>query len=830
MAPIYVGSRGPRTAKIMIVGDAPSAQDEKDALPFMGGAGELLSQMLSSVGAKPTEIFYTNLSKYRAPGNKFRALLDDNGLPGEQLLSSLAELREEIMEVRPNVIIPVGVYSLKFLTGKGRWVKNKETKQFDYTGIGDYRGSILEGTGFTGGTKCVPTYSPTAVLQQYELKHIARLDLRRALEQSQFPEIRRPSKHIVIEPQGIERTAWLDWLKSVPGTLDPTGRFKSAPFLTADIEYVGSRLLCLGATRNADVAVVFRTTTNAAVAEMRDLMLSGVPLCFQNGMFDCSILEWFYDIPCIQYLKHDTMIGMHVSYTEFPKDLGFIGSIFTEQPVWWDKVDWKAVEAGRQTIEETMEYNAIDVWVTHDSMEKMLADELADPMLLSEYEYEMSLVKPLWIVSKRGVKIDVEGMTQLKATLTEEASLLLQGLQHLNGGQGMNPKSGPQVRKFLFERLGLPKVGGSTKTGAMKTDDQTMADLLPHCKTKEQIAAVKMIRRCRENLDLISKFCNIELDDDGRMRCHYDPAKTVTSRLSSRKFYPTKRGANLQNIPKDGRVRRVFIADTGMFFGYADLKSAESMVVAHITGDREMLRLHSAEYMDGTRDGHKFVASFLLDKPIEAITSDDRYLGKKCRHALNYIMGWYRLMKNINKDADVTGVAITAAQAKQFIMKYLQLHPDLKPWWDGISYQLRTTHKVTTLLGRVRTFYGRADEVLPEAIAFAPQGTVAKALNLGLLRAADDPVLADLGFQILLQVHDAIGYQAPVENLHPVNRRLMELMRVEIPITRRGVEPYTITIPVDIKVGLNWGEWSAKNPDLNPNGLREWHDGTPLCS
>lgn len=799
-------------------------QEEREGLPFAGTSGETLAQMLASVGAKPEEIYYTNLCKYRPPSNKIRSWVDAAGMPNEQFLQGLLALKEEIAEVRPNVIIPLGNYPLKFLTGKGRWIKNAELKQFDYSGIGDYRGSILEGNGLTGNAKCVPTYHPRAVLKQYELKHIARLDLRRALEQSQFPEIRRPHKHIVIEPQGADRVAWLDWLKSTPGTLDPTGRFQSGAFLSADIEYIGSRLLCLGATRHADVAVVFRTTTNAAVAEMRDLMLSGVPLCFQNGMFDCSILEWYYDIPCVQYLRHDTMIGMHVAYTEFPKDLGFIGSIFTEQAVWWDKVDWKAVDKGHQTIEEVMAYNAIDVWVTHDSMEKLLTDELKEPEFADEYEYEMSLVKPLWTVSKLGVRVDSAGMGSLKEELKEEASLMLAGLQHINSGVAVNPKSGLQVRRLLFETLGLPKVGQLTKGGALKTDDQAMADLLPHCKAKVQTGAIKMIRKARENLDLISKFCNIELDDDGRMRCHYDPAKTVTSRLSSRKFYPTKRGANLQNIPRDGRVRKVFVADPGMFFGYADLKSAESMVVAHITGDKEMLRLHSAEYMSGLLDGHKYVASFLLEKAIEDITSDERYLGKKCRHALNYIMGWMRLMQNINKDADVTGVSINAKQAKMFIAKYLQLHPMLRPWWDDVAYKLRTTHKITTLLGRARTFYGRPDQVLPEAVAFGPQGTVAKALNIGLLRAAADEELGDLGFQILLQVHDAIGYQAPVANTDAVNRRLVDLMRVDIPIQRRNVDPYYINIPVDVKIGGNWGEFDKKNADANPNGLREWRD------
>ena len=811
-----VGPRGPLNARIVVVGEAPGAYEEREGRPFIGPSGHLLEELLASVGINPAEVFYTNLARYRPPGNAIRAFVDNDGIPNEILLEGLTELKEELTLVRPNLIIPLGNYPLRFLTDKGRWRKTEGA--FDYTGIGDFRGSILEGNALCGGAKTLPTYHPAAILRQYPLKHIVRTDLTRALEQSRFPEIRRPAKHIVLDPRGTERAAWLAWLESPPGTPSPCGAYPSASFLTSDIEYIGSHLLCLGATRHADVAVVLRTASDRDIAEIRSLLLSGIPLCFQNSMFDCSILEWFFDIPCLQFLRHDTMVAMHVSYTEFPKDLGFIGSLFTEQPFWKDAVDWKKVGEGTQPIEDVLTYNAIDTWVTHDAMEKMLTDELTEACVRNEYEYEMSLIKPLWAISKRGVRIDTEAMTRLRETLQEEVGALLYGLATLNDGYEVNPRSGDQCAAFLYEKLGVRARGLKTKGGKWMMDDTTLAELALTLTDKRQLTGLRMIRKCRERLSLISKFCNIKLDDDGRIRCHYDPAKTDTSRLSSRKFYPTRRGANLQNTPRDDRVRAVFIPDPGMFFGYADLKSAESLVVAHITGDREMLRLHSDEYMSGRLDGHKYVASFLLNKQMEKLTNDERYLGKRVRHAGNYTLSWKKLQSMINTDTEDTGVSVTAAQAKVLITKYRQLHPGLKNWWDDVLKQLWSTHTIFTQLGRKRVFYDRPDAILPDAIAYNPQGTVAKALNIGLLRAAADKELQGLGFQILLQVHDAIGFQGPVENRDQINHRLVELMRVTIPIARRGVEPYTIEIPVEVKVGGNWGEAS----ETNPNGLKVW--------
>jgi len=805
----YVGPRGPETAKIMVVGEAPGAYEEREQLPFVGPSGHLLEELLASVGIPPSSVYFTNLARYRPPHNAIRAFVDDNGVPNETLLSGLVELKAEIERVNPSLIIPLGNYPLRFLTGKGRWIKTEGERT--YSGIGDYRGSVLEGSALCGGRKCLPTYHPAAVLRQYPLKHIVRADLTRALEQSRFPEIRRPPKHIVLDPRGVERRAWLDWLASPAGTLAPSGAHPSAAFLSGDIEYLGSRLFCLGATRHADVAVVLRTAEDSDIAEIRDLLTSGVPLCFQNAMFDCSILDWFFDIHLYPFLRHDSMVGMHVAYTEFPKDLGFIASLFTEQPYWKDMLDWDEVREGKQSIDDVLAYNAIDTWVTHDAMEKMLGDELASPEMRAEYDYEMSLIAPLWDISRRGVRIDKEALAKLRETLEGEIGAMLIGLAMMNGDVSVNPRSSDQVATFVYDNLGVKYRGRKTKGGKWSMDDTTLAQLDLSTTDKRQKMGISLLRKCKERLSLISKFCDIELDDDGRMRCQYDPAKTDTSRLSSRKFYPTGRGTNLQNIPRDDRVRAVFVPDPGMFFGYADLKSAESLVVAHITGDREMLRLHSAEYMSGKLDGHKYVASFLLGKDMMKLTKEERYLGKRVRHAGNYMMSW-------KTHASDTGVSVNAAQAKALIAKYRQLHPGLATWWDDVMIQLKSTHTITTLLGRRRTFYDRPDAILPEAIAFSPQGTVAKTLNIGLLRAAADPLLRSLGFEILLQVHDAIGYQGPTANLDAINHRLVEVMRVQIPVKRRGVEPYSIEIPVEVQVGQNWGAWSEKNP----TGLKVW--------
>lgn len=865
-----VGPSGPTTARIAIVGEAPGRDEERDGQPFVGVSGQLLRDCLLGVGIQPSDVFFTNLCRYRPPNNELRAFFDSKGTPNDLVLEGLTELREELDAVNPNVIIPVGNYPLRFLTGRGRWTKEGPT------GIGDYRGYPLRGSDFARGRTCLPSWHPAAATRQYPLKHILRADLAKAKLYSGSSTLQRPRKAIVVDPEGPDGEAWVHWLVSPQGTLSPVARLsswneaenrwmeggpdsetiqvESGSFLSSDIEYIGTKLLCVGFTRHSDVAVVFTTPNRARVGFVRDLLLSGVPLCFQNGMFDCSILEWFFDIPAIKFLKHDTMYAMHAAYIEMKKDLGFIGSLFTQMPPWWQHIDkkfWTEVRDGQRSIKEVLPYNGGDVCVTHEAMESLLSDELLDQDVLNTYRHEMDLVEPLWETSRRGVLIDTARLNTLRKQLEEEIIVFNLGIKQYNANRDVNVKSGDQVAAFLYDHIGVPKVGPKTPGGKWKMDDETLADLLLKCRDERQRVAIRMVREARERRDLISKFCDIELDDDGRMRCHYDPAKTDTGRLASRKFYPTDRGSNLQNVPRDTRIRAVFIPDKGYIFGYADLKSAESLVVAHITGDLEMLRLHSPEYMDGTKDGHKYVASFLLDRAIDRITKDERYLGKRVRHAGNYGMSWKRLHDIVNADAQETGVSITPAQAKALIHKYRTLHPGLQAWWNDVQAELWRTHTLYTRHRRKRVFYDRPDSILPEAIAYDPQGTVADTLNMGWARtstkyltdatcfmrrrdlalgvmesvlAKTDRLVCSLGFQKLLQVHDAIGFQVPEKNAEEAFLLLRDLMDIPVPITRKGVAPYEIHIPVEIQYGYNWGEFDPKKPLENPNGLRSWHE------
>ncbi len=804
---------GPESARIMIVGEAPGATEEAEGRPFVGPAGKKLRQFLGMVGIDPDSVYYTNICKVRPPGNKIHSFFYKGGLPNEVVMEGMAELQADIRRIQPNVVVAAGNFPLWALTDRGKWIENStESQERGYSGISLWRGSILDSV-LVPGVKVIPTYHPSFIIQGGYSEHGTwTADLDRVKRESQWPEIRRPIKNPVIDPGGMQRARFRD--EVFEAAKDPSR------ILTFDIEYIGSKLLCVGMTLDRDNPWVIPTRSPSDVGYVRELLLSGIGLNAQNAAFDCSILEWWYQMPVMKYLKFDTMLASHAANIELPKGLDYLCSIYTDQPYYKDMVDWKKIKAGQQTLNTLYEYNAIDTWTQHEIMEEQIKYDLCDPAIRQVFEFEMALLPPLWEMSKVGVRVDRDAVAELGATLKQELMVLGMVLNQFAGRQ-INVMSGNDLRWLLFSELGL-RTAGRTKTGA-KTDDKTLAEILAKVWPESQAGKViQLIRDIKSRRSLESKFIGIELDDDGRLRGQYNPAGTDTGRLASKKFYPTGKGANQQNQPRDKRVRRVFLPDPGYEFGYADLERAESLVVAEITQDTEMLRVHGPGI-----DAHRELAATLFNVALEEVTDDQRYLGKKTRHAGNYMQGPIRFMKEVNKDAHKTGVAIDFSQAKHYIETYRAIHPGLQRWWSDTERVLYDTSTLYNLLGRKRVFYGcrrtgnGTVSDLPNAVAFVPQSTVGDALNVGLLQlsgtechygaktgiisriAEYGPLLREARFTLLMQIHDAVAFQFLPEYRDEVCEAVRQLMRVPLvsPKTREVFE-----IPVEIQVGANWGD------------------------
>lgn len=322
--------------KIALIGEAWGEHEERERMPFVGPAGWQLNSMLKEAGIVRAECFLTNCFNLRPrPTNKIENLCASkkeihHGLPPlssgkyirDEYLGEIERLYAELRQVQPNVAVCLG--------GTATWALLRDGR------ISKMRGAVAASP-VIPGLKVLPTFHPSYILQgSYEARHVTILDLQKARRESEYPEIRRPIRHIYTEPLPKE----LEWFAEkfiIPSKL-----------LAVDIETRGDRITCIGFAPSRDVAMVvpFEDLRKPGgnywgsieaeveawqwVKRVLDLPVAKV---FQNGLFDMHRLWRGYGIP-VRNALHDTMLLHHALQPESPKGLDYLGSIYTNESAW----------------------------------------------------------------------------------------------------------------------------------------------------------------------------------------------------------------------------------------------------------------------------------------------------------------------------------------------------------------------------------------------------------------------------------------------------------------------------------------------------------------
>lgn len=323
--------------KIAIVGEAPGAQEEKEGRPFCGASGQELDRMLHEAGILRSEVLLTNVVNIRPDGNHFgnftckkAELPKATPRPFNIPLSSgrylrpeywdqLDRLRIELTELsHPNVVVALGNTAL--------WATCHLVPH-----ISHYRGTAIRSP---WGFKVIPTFHPAKILREWANRTVVVMDLIKVRMNSTFPEIRRPKRHIYV-PQ------------TIPELEDLGERFLRVRKKSCDIENPWGFITCVGLAPSRDVSVVVPfyhpSTGNWWATEEEEVaawewlrrQLSD-PTCTyvgQNFLYDMWHLWRRAKILPLGPLS-DTMVRHHAMYPEFPKDLGFLGSLYTEEAAW----------------------------------------------------------------------------------------------------------------------------------------------------------------------------------------------------------------------------------------------------------------------------------------------------------------------------------------------------------------------------------------------------------------------------------------------------------------------------------------------------------------
>lgn len=787
---------GPLDAKILIVGEAPGSTEDQLGIPFVGQAGILLKSICKAAGIDYNKCYVTNICSERPPNNKFGYFYEDakRSVPKENLRKCWFELGDKIKRIKPKVVICLGAEPLRAVT--------------NLHGIESWRGTRIDAY----DTKIIATYHPANILRQYSHRVIAEMDMRKAKRESEGLVYKEPE--IIISPT-IDQV--LNWLHCAPDQISfdietigkrirsiAFARVKPEGFISAiSIPFfrmlnsaaistsVGSSIISMAAPdinywQPSDEELVLQSI--ASIMECKTIIKVG-----QNSIqFDSPLIKAEFGIRTNNHAM-DLMHAWHVLYPSLPKSLSFISSILTDHQNYWTKKE-------TQVDESEWHYNAMDAIVTLESAIKVDEDLKEEGLDDLYFNHVHPLTFDLLRASERGVTWDKVEADKMKVRLTADLDKLTTDLTELVGSE-FNPNSPKQVKHLLYDKLGFPTIYKRGTRNAT-TDEDAIRRL--QAKYPNEPALSKIIQ-FRKTSKLISTYVDVALDDDGRIRCSYNPSGTITGRISSSKtIWGT--GMDLHNIPKgytrgSESTRHLFVAASGNTFVVGDLRQAEAMVVAWLLkalGDSKLFD----KYHDPSFDIHRWCAALIFDIPEADVTKEQRDQGGKlANHSGNYMAGPGVMEKRALKQGYK---GFIFAQCKRMLQARLGAIPGLRLWWQDVERRLRATRTLTTCFGRRLHFFGRLDgEDLRSAIAFEPQSTVGDVCNKMFIRLSNKNY-----YWPILTTHDEVVLECKEEHANLAAKAMLFASKIPLQLRPNLKE---LVIPIEIQTGKNWKDlnnWS----------------------
>lgn len=388
---------GPRDARIVLVGEAWEASEDEVKKPFAGESGKELWRMLGEawsdvapeehsrvsslhryhlawIGHREAwlheaQCAMTNVFNLRPQNNKLESLCASRSIAQQnsesaslpplagagkylrsEFLPHVARLYRELEICRPNLVIALGNTACWALLRTAGISAIRGTAALGTCSLGNGRQSELEGQA-AYQVKVLPTYHPVAMLRNWSWRPIIVADLMKGQREAKFPEVRRPSRRVIVQPSLSEVLTWVEYCMKYP-----------PPLLSCDTETSLNMIDTFGFARSRSDALVIpfgphrlkrgqNYVTNWPIRDgekvasywtegeerqvwraVRALLESPIPKLFQNGMYDLQYILRLGIRPAA--LQHDTMLLHHSLFPELQKGLGFLGSIYTNEASW----------------------------------------------------------------------------------------------------------------------------------------------------------------------------------------------------------------------------------------------------------------------------------------------------------------------------------------------------------------------------------------------------------------------------------------------------------------------------------------------------------------
>ncbi|KPE49412.1 DNA polymerase I [Chryseobacterium indologenes] len=507
-----------------------------------------------------------------------------------------------------------------------------------------------------------------------------------------------------------------------------------------------------------------------------------------NLKFDYKILKQ-YDIT-VKGAMFDTMIAHYLLNPDGRHGMDYLSEVYLNyKPVSIETIiGKKGKKQGNfrdADLRTQTDYAAEDADVTFQLY------ELFAPQLKKEnleelfFKIEMPLMEVLAKMELAGISLDEKWLAQESVDLENDLKQLENKIFELSGEE-FNMNSPRQLGEILFEKMQLDPKAKKTKTGQYATSE----DVLQKLASKHEI--IKHILEYRTYQKLKSTYVDAlpsQIDkEDQRVHTNFSQTTAATGRLASV-------NPNLQNIPirtlRGQQIRGAFVSGEGKKIISADYSQIELRLIAEISGEENMIKA----FQNG-EDIHASTAAKLFKIPLEEVSKTQRSQAKTVNFGIIYGQGAFAL-------AEQTGLSRT--EAKQMIEAYFETYPKLKEYMAEQVNKARQVGYVETILGRKRhlkdinsnnfVVRGHAER---NAVNAPVQGSAADVVKLAMIKIDKELEAQKLKTKMLLQVHDELVFEAPVEEIESASQLIKKEMESALETQ--------VPLLVEVGVGNNWLE------------------------
>lgn len=386
-------------------------------------------------------------------------------------------------------------------------------------------------------------------------------------------------------------------------------------------------------------------------------------------------------------------------------------------------------------------------------------------------DIEIPLANVLANMENIGFAVDKKSIEDYGAVI-EEKLIKIQEEIYNDVGYKFNINSPKQLGVALFEKLGLP-TGKKTKSGY-----STSAEVLESLKYENKV--VEKILEYRTLAKLKSTYCDglvKVIADDGRIHSNFNQTETRTGRISSTE-------PNLQNIPVRTAIgkelRKFFVAKDGYVLVDADYSQIELRVLAHIADDTAMINAFKSN-----DDIHTITASQVFNMPLNMVTSIMRSRAKAVNFGIVYGIGAFSLSKDIG---------VSRKEAENYINGYLSHYSGVDKYMKQVVNDAKECGYVQTIFGRRRylpelTSSNHNLRAFGERVArnMPIQGTAADIIKIAMVRVEKRLKEENMTARLILQVHDELIVEAPLDEAKKTAEILTEEMEkaitMKVPLT-----------------------------------------------